>query len=317
MIYFVQEDFFPSKVAGGSAKSVKLMSDLFLENNLESKVITTSDNLSVCEDDIIIFNSVFGSINRTHLYRLFASKAKIIIIPRGELSVASISNRRLIKTIYLYFMWIAGFYRKVKWVATSEEESQRVRFWFPGAQVQIIPNLMEISSASDVPASVRHGLCSVGRLELKKNQAWLKNLNREIDLIGHKSPREENYWRNILESSSLHYRGNVAPDEMRSVYTTYKINLLPTLNENFGHVIVESITNGLPVIVSENTPWTDLINSNRFGKSLPLDPQLWEEAIEEILSNYSQYHDNCIQSISLFRNMNKQNIDKWIELIRF
>ena len=316
MIYFVQEDYFPSKVAGGSAKSVKLMSELFRDHNLESQIITSTQKLSLGRDDIIILNSMFGKTNRMHVYRLARCKAKVIVIPRGELSVASMSNRRKMKAVYLYLVRFLGVYKNVNWVATSEEELRRIKCWFRKAQVDIIPNLMEIPSAIDQSRDTRRGLCSIGRLELKKNQTWLENLNREIDIIGHKSPREESYWSNILRSSRLSYLGNTAPEEINNVYRKYAINLLPTLNENFGHVIVESILNGLPVIVSENTPWTVIINKNGFGKSLPLNPGLWDEAIEEIMSNYSSYQINCRKSVTLFNKMNNENKHKWTNLIK-
>ena len=42
-------------------------------------------------------------------------------------------------------------------------------------------------------------------------------------------------------------------------------------SENFGHVILESILSGTPVIVSDNTPWTEFINKNKLGVALKLD----------------------------------------------
>ena len=34
--------------------------------------------------------------------------------------------------------------------------------------------------------------------------------------------------------------------------------ILPTKGENFGHVIAESLSASLPVIISQNTPWRNL-----------------------------------------------------------
>jgi glycosyltransferase involved in cell wall biosynthesis len=33
---------------------------------------------------------------------------------------------------------------------------------------------------------------------------------------------------------------------------------LPTLGENYGHVIVEALQAGLPILISDQTPWRDL-----------------------------------------------------------
>ena len=56
---------------------------------------------------------------------------------------------------------------------------------------------------------------------------------------------------------------------------------MPTLNENYGHSIVESLLTGCPVIISDQTPWTDL-QENNAGYSLPLnDRQKFIDAIAQ------------------------------------
>ena len=47
--------------------------------------------------------------------------------------------------------------------------------------------------------------------------------------------------------------------EARKIYYKYHIFLFPTLSENYGHVIAESIiANCIPVITEGTTPWDDL-----------------------------------------------------------
>ena len=43
----------------------------------------------------------------------------------------------------------------------------------------------------------------------------------------------------------------------------------PTKNENFGHVIIEALQAGLPVVTSDRTPW-NVIASMKIGACLPL-----------------------------------------------
>ena len=57
--------------------------------------------------------------------------------------------------------------------------------------------------------------------------------------------------------------------------------LLPTQGENFGHAIFEAFAAGLPVIISDQTPWKDLQNQ-QIGWDLPLDqPAAFAEAIAQ------------------------------------
>jgi glycosyltransferase involved in cell wall biosynthesis len=49
--------------------------------------------------------------------------------------------------------------------------------------------------------------------------------------------------------------------------------LLPTLGENFGHSIIEALSAGLPVIISNRTPWKNLMVEG-VGADLPLEDEL-------------------------------------------
>jgi hypothetical protein len=44
---------------------------------------------------------------------------------------------------------------------------------------------------------------------------------------------------------------------------------MPTTGENFGHIIFQSFSNGIPVIISDQTPWRHL-HSKSLGWDLPL-----------------------------------------------
>ena len=48
--------------------------------------------------------------------------------------------------------------------------------------------------------------------------------------------------------------------------------ILPTFNENYGHVILESLTAGCPVIISDQTHWLTL-SEKKAGWDLSLSDQ--------------------------------------------
>ena len=63
--------------------------------------------------------------------------------------------------------------------------------------------------------------------------------------------------------------------------------VFPTLGENFGHVIYESLMCGTPVLVSDNTPW--LPDKKGALTVLPLDISCWAETVStwSFMDNYS------------------------------
>jgi glycosyltransferase involved in cell wall biosynthesis len=65
------------------------------------------------------------------------------------------------------------------------------------------------------------------------------------------------------------WRGEVPNEQVPAILADYDVFLLPTLGENFGHVIVDALTAGLPVVISDRTPWKNLQEAG-VGVELPV-----------------------------------------------
>ncbi len=70
----------------------------------------------------------------------------------------------------------------------------------------------------------------------------------------------------------------------------HHILALPTQGENFGHAIFEALSEGKPVLISDQTPWRNLRPQNA-GWDLDLhQPQLFSQALQEAINwNYETY----------------------------
>jgi glycosyltransferase involved in cell wall biosynthesis len=66
------------------------------------------------------------------------------------------------------------------------------------------------------------------------------------------------------------YGGEVHPEDVRRTLTAQDLFFLPTRGENFGHVIYEALSSGVPVLISDQTPWNDL-DSRGVGWNISLD----------------------------------------------
>lgn len=92
---------------------------------------------------------------------------------------------------------------------------------------------------------------------------------------------------------TLSYKGILKPFEISSTIGKYHVLLLPTQNENYGHIIVETLQHGRPIIISDQTPWRNLENES-VGFDITLtDKQKFIEAIEK-LSELNQAEFNTI-----------------------
>ena len=106
----------------------------------------------------------------------------------------------------------------------------------------------------------------------------------------------------------------MGPLDKKNIHNTlakYDLFVFPTLGENFGHVIFDAIKSGLPILISNKTPWND-IEDYRIGWSIPISEKA---KYLEIINNFdnwwsknsSNFDERCLNFIN-----NNSQIDKVI-----
>ncbi len=255
--------------------------------------------------DSIYLNSVFSvlSIYVLTLRKLkLIPKTNIIVAPEGELSESALQLKALKKKAFVNFAWKTKIYENLIWKATNETEQRQVeQFSKQQKRIFIAPNmpakvLLETYQQSLKPLKIKGAAKFVflSRMMKTKNFNWLvKNLFKvegklEIDVYG--PIEDEIYWREtqkniaeLPENIKINYKGSLAYERVLETLFEYQFFILPTLGENFGHVFIEALAAGCPLIISDRTPWRNLQKEN-IGWDIPLeDAEKWLETINECL----------------------------------
>ena len=68
----------------------------------------------------------------------------------------------------------------------------------------------------------------------------------------------------------VNYGGTVPNEQVPQRLADHDLLLLPTYGENYGHIILESMVAGCPVLISDQTPWRDLEKAEA-GWDIPLE----------------------------------------------
>lgn len=238
---------------------------------------------------------------------LLPRRIPVLVAPRGEYSPGARAIKAGRKKVFFRAARLLGLYAGVTWHATKDEEAAQIRaLWGRDVNVVVAPNLPSKNPTEALPArppkqpgALR--LVFLSRISRMKNLHGALALLRDVaapvtlDIYG---PREDPaYWHEceaLLASLPPHiearYRGGLAPDEVIPTLATYDAFLLPSLGENFGHVIHEALLAGCPVILSDRTPWLQLAES-RVGFDLPLDqPAAFRSAIERFAAMDDREH---------------------------
>jgi glycosyltransferase involved in cell wall biosynthesis len=115
----------------------------------------------------------------------------------------------------------------------------------------------------------------------------------------------------------VNYRGVVNNSDIANIYPNYDLLFLPTLGENYGHVIYESLALGVPVLCSDKTPWNRLDEFNA-GWSISLkNISRFIEVIENLSKldsdEYEKYKEGCFRYIEDLKN-DKKHIEDNLRL---
>ncbi len=258
--------------------------------------------------------SVYFTLLPLLLFALQFRKTKVFLAPRGMLGQGALGIKARKKKLFLRLAYILGLYKRVHWHATALEEQQEIIQNFgTHSTVFVIPNLTSTPALQDFiaikPSPVRKFLfCS--RISPKKNLLYALqcfqeiNTPYELNIVG---PAEDDEYYNTCvrytENHSLfsvHFLGAKTPVELSNIYLEHDFFILPTLHENFGHVIVEALQFGLPVIISNQTPWRNL-SLLGIGWDIDLkDKNAFIRAIQQCLTMSTREYDDYSQKAKKF-----------------
>ena len=100
------------------------------------------------------------------------------------------------------------------------------------------------------------------------NHAYLRSLHERVASLGVRD--------------AVHFLGQRS--DVPELLTALDVSLLPSVNEPFGRVIVESMAIGTPPLVSDVGSGPELVEDGVSGRLLPPDrPELWATAAAELL----------------------------------
>jgi glycosyltransferase involved in cell wall biosynthesis len=266
-----------------------------------------------CRFDYIYINGLFSfftSILPISLF--FFSKAKLIISIRGMLKPSAL-KKNIFKLIIIKLESILLKKNTVLHV-TDEVEllesklyfnlSHKVILDFPPAQYQYFPNKNKILNTLSI--------VYLGRIDDIKNLLQLLQILKKdfydknyygikLNIIGHVN--NQYYWDkcskiisqiNDEERLKINYFGFLRKDKINKIFQDSHILISLTKGENFGYTILEALSFGLPVIISNNTPF-DNFEEKGIGYIVDLSN---EDKIVNSIRSYYNLSNNDFQKLS-------------------
>ena len=190
------------------------------------------------------------------------------------------------------------------WLASTQMEADEIRAVFPWARTVIQIDSRGDDPRADVVASQRRArFVFIGRICEKKNLRMalqaLKLVTSKVEFDIYGPLEDSDYWadcRRLIDDLPANvrssYQGHLPSDQVQDTFARYDGFIFPTLGENFGHVIAESLSAGCPVLCSQNTPWTGMLNSGGGIALAGLEAQVWADEIDRRAAQSSKVRES-------------------------
>ena len=226
----------------------------------------------IVKDGDIIHNH--GLWRMPNIYPLLAKEdnhIKIIVSPKGSLSKTALNISKYEKYIFKNIFRQDELLKKCdSFHATSIKEKNEIRILGYKQPIAIIPN------GIDIPSQYKNSFNEnktkflyLGRIHPIKGldlliKVWKKidNKNASLDICGFKKDYKDlNYYKSLkkltkkLGIKNITFSDQVSGEDKKQKFIENDVFILPSKSENFGLVIAEAMSYGLPVIASEHTPW--------------------------------------------------------------
>ena len=223
-----------------------------------------------------------------YAHRAAARNARLVISPRGMMSGWAWKHHRSRKRFASACIHPGAFKDARGWHATSVEEAEDIRGLGFKQPVCVAPNGVKLPDADRLIATraawrERCPIIGDRPVALFYSRFHRKKRLRELFHLWLAAPRDnwfllivgvpEEY--SVAEIQEWIFAANAEDrvavfdgSSMPAPYAVASLLLLPSHSENFGLVIAEAMAAGVPVLVTDTTPWTGLNTDNR-GWCLP------------------------------------------------
>ncbi len=243
----------------------------------------------------IIFNNEFDLLYTQSMFslkytlfplwicRALKPEVKMVLAPRGMLHKGAMGLKSRKKKLFLWIFKTLRLQKAVIFHATDQQEEADIKRWLGEVKVELAKNLPCTVLPPLIPLKKAPGVLRMvflSRVSVKKGVHRIledlqgQKVHIEFDIYGARD--EPEYW-NRLEGMisvlpghiTVNYRGTVPPEQTTAILQQYHLFVMPTLGENFGHAIFESLAAGRPVLISDQTPWKRLAEQ-KAGWEFPL-----------------------------------------------
>lgn len=220
-----------------------------------------------------------------------AKGVKVVVSPRGTLSNYSFTHKSgFLKSVFHQIIG-RNLLRRCVIHATSDSEEQELTALIKPKQIFNIPNFIHLPpiEQSKNSGGERIKLLFLSRIDEKKgldiliNALALVNIPWSLSIAGDGDIRYMESLKEIAIAKKIDqhisWLGFRHTDKFE-IYRQHDLFVLPSHNENFGNVVIESLSVGTPVLLSKHVGLADYVSKENLGWVFDLNEVSLKDTIQ-------------------------------------
>lgn len=285
--------------------------------------------------DVAHVHGVWLFPNLTLAWNARRKKVPYIVRPAGSLDPTPLRMKGFKKRLYLNVIERHLVNNAAAIHAVSENEARNLSELEFKSPIITIPNgISTIADDNDwknkediriklnLPTDEKI-ILNVGRIHPMKNLEFLGRVFKKLQFNSedklkliiagpdhHAYAKQlKQYFKQLGIAQDTVFMGEVIGQQKENLYLACDMFALPSHSENFGFVVIEALAAGLPVVVSDKTPWS-AVNEARVGYCLPLEEEIFVEKMQALLKNEDCLRESGKRALQFSRQYAWENINQ-------
>jgi glycosyltransferase involved in cell wall biosynthesis len=210
------------------------------------------------------------------------TKIKGVIQPHGYLEPFRLNISKYKKRIVFNLFEKSNLNDANAIVACAYDEAYKLKKLFPKKDIAVVPNGISLDffnakNNKPIVKEKKRMLFLSQIIPIKGLERLLRVINdigvkEFIDwdflIAGYEDKDHKSFLKKLTKELNLldlvSFVGPKLGDEKVSIFDSADLFILPTFNENYGIVVAEALSRGVPVLTTKGTPWEEL-NTNNCG----------------------------------------------------
>lgn len=265
--------------------------------------------------DVIHLHSWWSLLMIGCAWILYLRGIRFIISPRGMFSSYSFThnNNPFKKKIFFDFLSKTVLKSQVFHATALSEQLEIKNLFGENTKVFTLPNLLNfptlsVSSIETHNHSEKIKLLFISRVDRKKGIEILLNAIKELQqqsvaikltIIGSGSEEYQNELNGLCKnygiSELITWKGSVEWNEKFNDILNANILVLPSYNENFANIILETLYAGRPVIVTKYVGLSDYVSNHDMGWVIDINPEEIVSSVKEYINQKSFWQSKSLE----------------------